>query len=222
MSGRARLLQACVQATNSVTKPEIKTPELKADADDFITEQHKTTKAFEYYRELDAYTIFYQNNRDFLKSLRQILETEAPLSEEYYLKRIVPIFGREKVTSAVINSFDYYINGYEAYGITRKNGFMFLNDKDIKLRIPYKDPSTNKYTDKRDLKYISGEELAEGMAVLIKENVSISKDNLYKSLCNLLGFRSGATVNGKFDEVLNLLVSAHRVSVDDNMMISLV
>ena len=60
------------------------------------------------------------------------------------------------------------------------------------------------------------------MAVLIKENVSISKDNLYKSLCNLLGFRSGATVNGKFDEVLNLLVSAHRVSVDDNMMISLV
>ena len=216
-----RLLQACMQATNSITKPKIIKPEPQAEAADFVTEQPDPGNVFEYYKELDALNIFYKYNRDFLKSLREILEAEAPLSDEYYLKRIVPIFDREKVTSAVINSFDYYISGYETYGIIRKNGFMFIKDKEVKLRIPYKDPSTNKYADKRELKYISCEELAEGMAVLIKENISISKDDLYKSLGNFLGFRISASVNSKFDEALNLLISAHRVNVDDNMMISL-
>lgn len=43
---------------------------------------------------------------DFKGMVKAILETEAPLSEELLLKRIVSLFGREKVTSVVQRTYE--------------------------------------------------------------------------------------------------------------------
>ena len=59
---------------------------------------------------------------------------------------------------------------------------------------------------KRDIKYIAPEEIAAGMYVLIKQNVSVDKEGLYKALAKELGFaRVADNIVAKFDEALKLI-----------------
>ena len=61
-----------------------------------------------------------QNNFDKLKVIRAIVELEGPLSEEWLLKRIAFLFGREKVTSALRDEFNYIMRNCSYYNIIRK------------------------------------------------------------------------------------------------------
>ena len=87
--------------------------------------------------------------------VREILLTEAPLSEAYLQKRVAPFFGREKVSKTVIEKYERLMFRCERKGIIRRNGFLYLQGMaDPKLRIP---------GDRREIKYISLEELADGL-----------------------------------------------------------
>lgn len=153
---------------------------------------------FPQYREVSIYAnspIVLLSRQDMVK---RILETEAPLAEEYLLKRIVFLYGREKVTSTVKQQFRNEMRGCEKKGIKRNNGFLYLSDKtSYALRVPGV---------KRDIKYIAPEELAAGMYVLIKQNITIDKESLYRTLINHLGFnRMGDTVLKRLDQAFLLL-----------------
>ncbi len=154
--------------------------------------------AFPEYVEADVYSLRNEHlygNQLFVKS---ILEIEAPMSEEYLLKRICYIYGREKVTSVVRQEFTYDMRGCNRNGIIRRNGFLYLSDQNkFKLRVPGV---------KRDIKYIAPEELAAGLHVLLKQNYTAEKDGLYKALVSQLGFsRMGDAIYTKLDEALMLL-----------------
>ena len=148
----------------------------------------------------------------FLQSIVQILEVEAPLSEEYLLKRIVKYFDREKVTNVVVEQFNNRMAGCSSLGIIRKNGFLYLQGKDeIKLRIPGV---------KREIKYICIEELADGFYTLIKQNVSATTEGLFKAMTNLLGFsRTGDAIVTRYTEAIKLLKQKDMV-IEQNGLLS--
>ena len=100
--------------------------------------------------------------------MHKILEVEAPLSEEWLLKRVAWMFGREKVTSVVQREYETRMYGCDRNGIIRRNGFLYLKDQNgFMLRVP------GEYAEKREIKYISLEELAAGMLVIIEHNVTV-------------------------------------------------
>ena len=146
----------------------------------------------------------------FKKFVKAILEIEAPLSEELLLKRVVKFFDREKVTSVVKKMYEEKMLGCDKMGIIRKNGFLYLNDVNkISLRIPG--------TITREIKYIAPEELASGMLEVIKQNVTIDKDNLYHFIASQCGFsRIPKNSISCLDNALSLL--ANDISVDENLI----
>ena len=107
--------------------------------------------------------------------------------------------------------FDADMRGCSKNGIVRRNGFLYLADSNsFVLRVP---------GDERDIKYIAPEELAAGMLVIIKQNITVDKDGLYRALVNQLGFsRMGDAIYEKLDEALNSIKS--RI-INDNGSISL-
>ena len=133
------------------------------------------------------------------------------MSEEYLLKRIAPYFGREKVTKVVIEEFNRLMRDSRQVGIVRKNGFLYLTgNNDIQLRIPGV---------KREIKYISIEELAAGLYTLMKQNVDVSKDGIYKTLTSLLGFsRTGDAIVERYDEALSALKKQGKIEEHDGVI----
>ena len=164
--------------------------------------------AFPEYQETDVYSLrndYPYNNQQFVKS---ILEIESPVSEEYLLKRICFIYGREKVTSVVRQHFTYDMSGCDRNGIIRRNGFLYLADQnEYMLRVPGV---------KRDIKYIAPEELAAGLYVLLDQNYTAEKEGLYKTLVNQLGFtRMGDAIYAKLDQALLLI---RNITIDGDII----
>ncbi|MGI6172473.1 MAG: hypothetical protein ACOYI8_01085 [Christensenellales bacterium] len=136
-------------------------------------------------------------SHDLKGMVKAILDVEAPLSEELLLKRIVPCFGREKVTNVVQRMYEERMRGYQRYDIVRRDGFLYL-DKEIRFRIP------GDIT--RDIRHIAPEELAAGMREILRQNVTADKSGLYRSLAAQCGVaRVGKSVNAALDSALRAL-----------------
>ncbi len=154
--------------------------------------------AFPVYVEADIAAIVRAHGdvaRNFHRIMKEILAVEAPLAEEYLLKRIPFLFGREKVTSTVKQQFEDYMQGCEAHGIIRRDGFLYLaGTSSYELRIPGA---------ARDIKYIALEELASGIYTILTQNISADKESLYRTLVTALGFsRAGDAMNARLDAAL--------------------
>ena len=84
--------------------------------------------------------------------------------------------------------------------------------QDIKFHIP---------GDQRDIKYISIEELADGLYTLIQQNVTATREGLYKAITTLLGFsRTGDAIVSRLDEALSFLKHMNRIK-DENGLLSI-
>ena len=214
---KERLLQAAKEA---VEKADISqdtytgitqriTNEARAKGKSLAMEFKNSAFEFPKYQESAALKIL-QNSSSFMSAIREILETEAPLSEEYLLKRIVSYFHRTKVTKIVIDDFDNQMSQCKNWGIVRQNGFLYLQNQSPKFRVP---------GDRRELKYISIEELADGLRTLIEQNVTATRDGLYKTITNLLGFnRIGDTLVFRYEAALNWLIAQGIVKNEDGVL----
>ena len=128
------------------------------------------------------------------------------------MKRLVHLYDREKVTSVVVNQFEEDMRSCGSYGIVRKKGFMYLKDKEIPmLRVPGPNDSP------RDVKYISNEELAQGLRELLRQNISAEKMGLFRLLTQQLGFsRMGDAILTKLESALKLL--KNEIEIDGDML----
>ena len=153
--------------------------------------------AFPEYHDANVYELR-RSHMSIQSFVKAIMEIEAPVSEEYLLKQICYIYGREKVTSVVKQQFVADMRGCDRMGIRRHNGYLYLSDQSkYVLRVP---------GEKRDIKYIAPEELAAGLSTILKQNYSADKDGLYRAVVNQLGFsRMGDAIYAKLDEALKLL-----------------
>ncbi len=147
---------------------------------------------------------------DYQLYVRKVLEKEAPLSEELFLKRSIRDFSREKLTDAVWDKFNRLMSRCQVEGIVRSNGFMFIKNRDVEFRVPSEDFV-------RELKFISLEELGVGMSEIIRKNVSVERMGLYKLLATLLGFsKLGEAMVRRFDGALQLIKDV--IDVDGEML----
>jgi len=144
-----------------------------------------------------------------------IAKREAPISEDWLLKRIVFLFdGREKVTAVVRREFDALMTGCEKYGITRRDGFIYLTDSEIPmLRLPKDGDSP------REIKHISPEELSLGIVKVLEKNRSADKTGLYKLLLTKLGLapRISDTVEERFGKAI--MLAADKIEIDNDTLI---
>ena len=204
--------KASVLQRNPVNQMPQKTTDIAEEAETkFVIEEKKSQVVFPQYRQINAMQIIQKHRYSLQSAVREILETEAPLSEELLLKRIVWFFSKEKVTKVVLNDYNHKMYRCENMGIIRKNGFLYLQGMDkVKLRIP---------GDRREIKHISIEELADGLYTLIEQNVTATKDGLYKTLTNLLGFsRTGDAIYVRYEEALALLKRQNIIKEEDGIL----
>lgn len=193
---KERLLKALEEAQRT---PIDDARQIGVDLDGYEEEKIGVDFKFAEYETADIEYAKKASKGDYLRYLRLVLEKEAPLSEEMFLKRTVRDFGREKLTEAVWEKFDRYTSRCQSEGIIRKDGFMYLKNRPIELRTPSKDFS-------REIKYISLEELADGMLKVIKKNITVDRMGLYRMLAKTLGFsKLGDAMVRRFDEALALL-----------------
>lgn len=166
--------------------------------------------SFPIYQQADIYQIT-SRIHNFQTAVSEILKIEAPLSEEWLLKRISWMFGREKVTSVVQREYETRMYGCSRNGIIRRNGFLYLQDQnDYVLRVPGNG-------EKRDIKYIAREELAAGLLVIAEQNITADKDGMYRYIANELGFsRVGEAIYYRLEDALELLSAF--VDVRDNVV----
>lgn len=135
---------------------------------------------------------------DPLAAVAEIVRIEAPVSEEWGLKRIAPMFARTKVTNVVRETYNRMMFKCSKYGIIRKNGFLYTSDNRYMLRVPAKGQ------EKKDIKNIALEELAVGMWVIIQQNVTVDKEGLFTTITRELGFqRMGESIIDRMNAALD-------------------
>lgn len=204
-----RLMEAATKAINNAENNTEVDKEIKEPTATFESVAPETHLQFPKYKEalIDEISSMYMPY-NFLGLVREILDTEAPLSEEFLLKRIVHLFDREKVTNYVQSVYESHMENSREMGIVRRDGFLYLSDeKSFVLRVP------GDLT--RDIKYIALEELAAGMMVIIKHNISLEKQGLYHTIANLCGTkRIGNAINERLDKALRLLSDRIRIDGD--------
>ena len=217
---KERLLTAVKEATEVAHAKEdgIITPETfdivithsNNVGDAFLTEEKQQQSVFPEFHEADAYGII-GRARSFQAGVKEIIKIEGPLSEEYLLKRIPQYFGREKVTKVVVREYVYKMLRCEAIGIVRKDDFLYLKgQKDFKMHVP---------GDRRDIKYISIEELADGLYTLIRQNIVVSKSDVYRTLSNLLGYkRTTKAMSERYENALIALFEQGKVVEEDGTL----
>lgn len=72
---------------------------------------------------------------------------------------------------------------------------------------------------KREIKYISREELADGLYAIVQQNVSVTKEGLFKALSSLLGFnRLGEAAVTRFNAALDLLIKLKQVEEENGLL----
>ncbi len=196
---KERLLTAVKEAFESAPKKNNRHAAIEVSFEERIEEKH-----FEFpkYQMADEWALARRMNNDVLRVTRAILEAEAPISEEWLLKRIVFLFdGREKVTNVVRDEFNRAMWNCQRQGIIRQNGFLYLQGKEIPmLRVPVEGKVP------REVKYIEIEELKKGVRALLKQNVTAEKTGLFKLLAAQLGFaRIGEAMSAQFENTLRLM-----------------
>lgn len=78
------------------------------------------------------------------------------------------------------------------------------------LRVPFDDAK-----ELRDVKYIAPEELALGMREILKQNITVEKNGLFRLLVQQLGFtRIGDAMIDHLESALNLLKGEIEVNGD--------
>ena len=202
-------------ANAAIENSDIKIEHKRKNTDIDTFEEIAEDEHFEFpkYEMVDAKSTAIKCDMDVLKTVRAIAEVEAPLSEEWLLKRIAFLYDREKVTNVVREEFGYDMLGCKKIGIIRKKGFIYLQDREIPmLRTPKENASTL-----REIKHISLEELALGMKEILKRNISVEKDGLFHLLIKELGFnRMGEAIQDRLKSALRLI--SKEIEVNENML----
>ena len=112
-------------------------------------------------------------NKDGIgKLISSIIEIEAPIHEEVLYKRIANI-----LNSRVTNSLKNQVNNNISDDFVKKGKF-YYNNNNVKFRI----------NAKRNIEYISIEELMDGIYQIVKKANGISKDGCFKELIKLIGY----------------------------------
>ena len=210
---KERLLDALKSAAKGVN-PKGKKDTKKAELS-FEEEAQNVRFEFPKYTMADERDLARKYNYSKSNVIRAIIEKESPISEEWLLRRVAFLFGREKVTSLVRDEFNYLVRGGFGCNVLRSDGFLYLESMPPSmLRVP----ETNA-ANIREVKYIHPTELALGMKEILRQNVTVSKNGLFRLLAAQLGYtRVGDAMQEHLESALKLI---SREIIENGEMLSL-
>ncbi|NMA18562.1 MAG: DUF4011 domain-containing protein [Clostridiaceae bacterium] len=156
-------------------------------------------------------------NRDrygYLKAeecIYEIIRKRYPVHYELICKYMAPLLGKERVSKSVRDFVDYTIQTIP--NIMEKDNF-------YSPKFP-KDPLVPRpIGNTRKIEYISTQELAEVMCIIIKNTFRVEKDGLFQETANSYGFkRIGANIQLALVEALAYLEKRNSIIIDDENMI---
>lgn len=198
---------------NEIEKDFIITKDSNLKIESFIEEKEVEKKDLKSLFTKYEYYDMYKYNRipSFDSTLVPLIEQEQPLHEEQLLKEMVGFFGREKVTNVVRDEFRSRMRYYR--NAVYKIGDYYYTNKDlnIKMRIP-KDGDTP-----RNILMIHDKEIENGILVVIENNIGITKEGLFITINNLLGFtHQGERIQQKLNQCLNNLLKSSKIKEENN------
>jgi len=196
-----------VTTKNIAIKEVVDTPNFIIEQQSIKKDLKSEFKEYEYYRKKPCYN----GVKDFRfdNIIYELVKTEAPITEELLLRETVECFGNKKVTSVVRRDFTYAIKGHPE--ITKiKDYYVIDRNQEIEMRIPRENDQP------RDIMFIPNVELSNGIYKIIKFNIGINKDGLFRTIANLLGFtRIGENIRNKLETSLGTLINLGKIK-DDN------
>lgn len=209
---QTRLMEAANDALRNLKEEDKTKSEKKAEqVVSFESTVAEEPPMFPLYKAVDTMKLkrrYYPNN--FVGMVKEILNVEAPLSEELLMKRIAWWFGKSHVTNSLRAEYEERMSKCQREGIIRRNGFLYLKDApEVQFRC---------LGDiERNVKQIAPEELAAGMLTIVRQNGRVDKGGLYRSVAAQCGVsRVSKTTEECFDKALETI--GKLVVVSDNMI----
>ena len=160
----------------------------------------------------------------FVPMLQVILQKEAPLSEEFLLRRMLDYFKRKKITDDLKRTFNQWLQISESVGVERRDGFLYLKNKP---HIHFRKATHESSKEIRDIKYIAIEELAAGLVYVLQHyntypGSSMERDKVYKMLGSLCGvYRIGRDIRQRFEQALQYAVAQQQIEVRQGCLLKL-
>ena len=134
--------------------------------------------------------------------IKNVIEIEQPIHFEELCRRVAPIYGNEKATSKIRNLINNAFNTELAGIIKQNNDFVTMVDFDfehLQVRVPN---SKDYYI--RPIIYISDEELAKAMSIIVQHSFGIDPENLFVETAREFGFkRTGEKITSSLRRVYN-------------------
>lgn len=190
------------------------------DTDSFLTVEDKPVDigkaANPYGFAAPVVTDFKQLPRDqygYLKMtdcIELLVKNEYPIHYELLCQRLSPLLGREKATSVVRREVDYALKSVKDH-IVRKGDFLYPAGY---TEVPARQANG------RSIKYISTDELATAMLLVLKQCVGTTRSALIDETTRAYGFsRRGANITSAMNQAYELLLSEGRVGEVDGKII---
>ena len=194
------------EATSTTTAPA-----QKPQNTSFVVEEVVERKDLrDMFKEYEEYDIFSKARPTFYNTIYDLVKTEAPITEELLLKKVLCFWGREKITEQVRRSFEMEMRKLD--NLIFKVSDYYVVDR--KMKIELRVPKAN--TQPRDILMIPTIELSSGMFIIIKNNLGINKEGLFSTITKLLGFsRMGTNIQAKLEEALQNLILGRVVKEED-------
>ena len=171
----------------------------------FVKKKQETENAYNFakYSEYDIKKC----NRDISKGLYEMIKMEQPVHFDIICQRLCPLMGREKGTSVVQKRIRTLIRRNEEKYIKKDDFYSIAKDKnDYKVR----------EAGNRQIKYISIDEITNGMMKILKQNIGLTKEELIKETVKLFGFRrTGENIEKRMEIGLNSLVNANKIVINN-------
>jgi superfamily I DNA and/or RNA helicase/very-short-patch-repair endonuclease len=117
-------------------------------------------------------------------TLIEIIKTESPVCEELLLKRMCGMYGREKITSYVKEQFHLTWNKCANSEVKKIYNFYFWDKQE---KIEFRIPDVN--DEPRKIEQIYIDELIDGILIITKANIGITKEGLISETAKKLGYK---------------------------------
>ena len=206
------LLDACDEAlkkSNTIYMDSNKKDQ-SIDISDIVWSQ-STKGSVDLYDEYTPYRGRFVNDPMYMA--QRYTEVEGPISIDFLLKQICKIFGYEKATQRVKDSFDVIYS--DTTKCIREDGFLYgVDQKNYAMR-------KNLGENLGDINYISDYEIRNGMYSAIAINVSCKKEDLFSFIRTQLGFsRAGDKITRKLESAFELLMPYVEIDSDGDITLN--
>lgn len=139
--------------------------------------------------------------------LKHVVHLEYPIHFELLCKRVAGLFGNQKVTSKVRDYVQHVLEKRLKDEISLQNGFCCPSGVDgNRVRVPNEEGAN------RPIGYISFQELAEAMYVIISKSFGIMPEDLFVATARVFGFnRAGGNITKALQSAFDQLIVEQRI-----------